>query len=369
MADDHRIVAPGGTIGIVGGGQLGRMTALAAANLGYRCHIFCPETDSPASQVAAETTVAPYEDGEALDRFAAAVDVITYEFENLPTRSFARMGAIVPVRPHWRCLETTQDRVTEKDFINAQGIPTAPYRAVDSPAALERALEELGRPAILKTTRLGYDGKGQVAIGEGDDPAEAWERMGGGQGILEGFVAFEREISAIVARGGDGATANFDIVWNEHRDHILAATHAPAPIAANMAEEAMEISRQLARALDLVGLLAVEMFVAPDGRLLVNELAARPHNSGHWTIDACISSQFEQFVRAVTGLPLGDPSRHSDAVMENLLGDAIEAWPAMLAEPNAKLHLYGKAQARPGRKMGHVTRLFDRNPPRGSHVA
>ncbi len=369
MTDDHRIVAPGGTIGIVGGGQLGRMTALAAANLGYRCHIFCPEHDAPASQVAAQTTVAPYEDGEALDRFAASVDVITYEFENLPTASFARMGAIVPVRPHWRCLETTQDRVTEKDFINGEGIPTAPYRAVDGPEALARALEELGRPAILKTTRLGYDGKGQVAIGPDDDPARAWERMGGGQGILEGFVDFEREISAIVARGGDGATANFDIVWNEHANHILAATHAPAPIPANMAEEAMEISRRLAEALDLVGLLAVEMFVARDGRLLVNELAARPHNSGHWTMDACVSSQFEQFVRAVTGLPLGDPSRHSDAVMENLLGDAIEAWPALLAEPNAKLHLYGKAEARPGRKMGHVTRLFARSPSGDSRAA
>ena len=369
MADDRRIVAPGGTIGIVGGGQLGRMTALAAASLGYRCHILCPETDSPASQVAAATTVAPYEDTSALDRFAASVDVITYEFENLPTESFARMGAIVPVRPHWRCLETTQDRVTEKDFVNAQGIPTAPYRAVDAPEALARALDELGRPAILKTTRLGYDGKGQVAIREGDDPAEAWRRMGGGQGILEGFVAFEREVSAIVARGGDGATASFDVVWNEHANHILAATHAPAPIPAALAEEAQEISRRLAEALDLVGLLAVEMFVAPDGRLLVNELAARPHNSGHWTIDACISSQFEQFVRAVAGLPLGDPARHSDAVMANLLGDAIDAWPALLAEPNAKLHLYGKAEARPGRKMGHVTRLFPRSAPDGSRAA
>ncbi|MDA1071026.1 MAG: 5-(carboxyamino)imidazole ribonucleotide synthase [Proteobacteria bacterium] len=358
MTQDDRIIAPGGTIGIVGGGQLGRMTALAAASLGYRCHIFCPENDSPAAQVAAEATVAPYEDTGALDRFAASVDVVTYEFENLPTPSFARMGALVPVRPHWRCLETTQDRVTEKDFVNAQGIPTAPYRAVDGPQALARALEELGRPAILKTTRLGYDGKGQVAIRDGDDPAEAWERMGGGAGILEGFVAFEREISAIVARGIDGTMANFDIVWNEHRDHILAATHAPAPIPAAQAREAMEISRRLAEALDLVGLLAVEMFVAPGGRLLVNELAARPHNSGHWTIDACVSSQFEQFVRAVAGLPLGDPGRHSDAVMENLLGDAIDAWPALLAEPGTKLHLYGKAQARPGRKMGHATRLY-----------
>jgi 5-(carboxyamino)imidazole ribonucleotide synthase len=362
MAEDGRIVAPGGTIGIVGGGQLGRMTALAAANLGYRCHIFCPEADSPAAQVAAAATVAPYGDEAALDRFARAVDVVTYEFENLPTPSFARMGAVVPVRPHWRCLETTQHRVAEKDFVNAQGIATAPYRRVDGPAALAEALDALGRPAVLKTTRLGYDGKGQVKIGPHDDPEAAWRAMGGDEGILEGFVDFEREISAIVARGQDGTSSCFDVVWNEHRDHILAATHAPAPVPAALAEQARDISRLLAERLGLVGLLAVEMFVGRDGRLLVNELAARPHNSGHWTIDACVTSQFEQFVRAVAGLPLGDPSRHSDAVMENLLGDDILRWPALLAEPAAKLHLYGKAEARPGRKMGHVTRLLPRSP-------
>ncbi len=227
------------------------------------------------------------------------MDVVTYEFENLPTASFARMGAVVPVRPHWRCLETTQHRVTEKDFVNGQGIPTTPYRRVGGPQELAAALAALGRPAVLKTTRLGYDGKGQVMIGPDDDPTAAWAAMNGPEGILEGFVAFEREVSAIVARGLDGATAAFDVVENVHRNHILAETLAPAPIGSDVAARAKEISQQLADALDLVGLLAVEMFLTADGELLVNELAARPHNSGHWTIDACVSSQFEQFVRAV----------------------------------------------------------------------
>jgi len=357
VSDDKRIVPPGGTIGIVGGGQLGRMAALSAAELGYRCHIFCPETDSPAAQVSAEATVASYDDEGAMDRFAAAVDVITYEFENLPTESFARMGAIAPVRPHWRCLETTQHRVTEKDFVNARGIGTAPYRRVTSPEELDSALRDLGRPAVLKTTRMGYDGKGQVMIGASDNAAEAWAQMGGDEGILEGFVPFEREVSAIVARGLDGSTACFDVVDNVHRNHILAETRAPSTIAGDLARRAQAIAGDLAETFDMAGLLAVEMFVTTDGDLLVNELAARPHNSGHWTIDACRSSQFDQFVRAVAGLPLGNPSRHSDAVMENLLGDDIEAWADLLADPDAKLHLYGKAEARPGRKMGHVTRL------------
>ena len=357
MVDDRKIVPPGGTIGIVGGGQLGRMTALAAAALGYRCHVFCPDNDSPTEQVADRATVAPYDDGLALATFAASVDVITYEFENLPTAAFAAMGAITPVRPHWRCLDTTQHRVQEKDFVNAQGIGTAPYRLVQSADDLTAALDEIGAPAVLKTTRMGYDGKGQVTIRPGDDPAQAWAAMSGSEAILEGFVDFEREASAIVARGLDGATAAFDVVENRHVDHILATTTAPASMSAKLAAEAQGIAVKLADALDLVGLLAVELFVTKDGRLLVNELAARPHNSGHWTIDACFASQFEQFARAVCGLPLGNPARHSDAVMTNLLGDAIDDWPALLADPDAHLHLYGKAEARPGRKMGHVTRV------------
>ncbi|MBC6439665.1 MAG: 5-(carboxyamino)imidazole ribonucleotide synthase [Rhodospirillales bacterium] len=358
MQDDLRIVPPGGTIGIVGGGQLGRMAALSAAAMGYRCHILCPEDDSPAAQVSAAATVASYDDLAALDSFAAAVDVITYEFENLPTESFARMGAITPVRPHWRCLETTQHRVTEKDFINALGIGTAPYRRVTSANELGAALAALGRPAVLKTTRMGYDGKGQVMIGADDDAETAWQAMGDAEGILEGFVDFDREVSAIVARGPDGATACFDVVENVHRNHILAKTHAPAPISRALADQARSIAVRLVESFDMAGLLAVELFVTRDDTLLVNELAARPHNSGHWTIDACISSQFEQFIRAVAGLPLGDPSRHRDAIMINLLHNDIDDWQAMIAAPNAKLHLYGKAEARPSRKMGHVTRLY-----------
>ncbi|MBT7612803.1 MAG: 5-(carboxyamino)imidazole ribonucleotide synthase [Alphaproteobacteria bacterium] len=361
MTDRFKVVPPGGTIGIVGGGQLGRMAALCAAAMGYRCHIFCPDTDSPAAQVSAKATVASYDDADALDRFAASVDVITYEFENLPTASFAQMDAITPVRPHWRCLETTQHRVTEKDFINALGISTAPYRQVTSADELDAALDALGRPAVLKTTRMGYDGKGQVMIGPDLTAQDAWDAMGGGEGILEGYVDFEREVSAIVARGLDGSTACFDVVDNVHQNHILAETRAPSTIPPALAERAQEIACKLSDAFDMAGLLAVEMFVTTTGELLVNELAARPHNSGHWTIDACHASQFEQFIRAVAGLPLGDPSRHSDAVMENLLGDGIDAWASLLAEPNAKLHLYGKAEARPGRKMGHVTRVFPKS--------
>ena len=357
MVDPKRIVAPGGTIGIVGGGQLGRMTALAAAELGYRCHVFCPESDSPAEQVAARATVAPYDDRAALLAFAGNVDVITYEFENLPTEAFAAMGAVTPVRPHWRCLETTQHRGSEKDFVNSQGIATAPYRVVGDVAALDAALQAIGRPAVLKTARMGYDGKGQVMIGAGGDPARAWDEMGGDEGIVEGFVDFEREVSAIVARGLDGTTAAFDVVENRHEHHILATSVAPAPIPPALARAAQDIAVKLAGALDLVGVLAVELFVTTDRCLLVNELAARPHNSGHWTIDACHASQFEQFVRAVCGLPLGDPTRHSDAVMTNLLGGAIDGWSEILADPSAHLHLYGKAETRPGRKMGHVTRL------------
>ena len=358
MSDDGGIVAPGGVIGVVGGGQLGRMTALAAAAMGYRCHVFCPERDGPAAQVAAAATVAPYDDLDALDRFGASVDVVTYEFENLPTESFARLEASAPVRPHWRCLEATQHRAREKAFVNGLGIGTAPCRRARSAGELDRALDEIGRPAVLKTARMGYDGKGQATIGPGDDPARAWAALGGVEAVLEGFVDFRCEVSAIVARGIDGAAACFDVVENAHRDGVLVETRAPARVAPSLAAEARAIAGRLADALDLVGLLAVEMFVARDGGLLVNELAARPHNSGHWTIDACRASQFEQFVRAVAGLPLGNPGRHSDATMTNLLGDEAGTWPAIAREPDAKLHLYGKAESRPGRKMGHVTRLF-----------
>jgi len=355
--DPSRVIPPGGVIGIIGGGQLGRMTALAAARLGYRCHIYCPETDSPAAQVSAAATVAGYDDLDALARFAAAVDVVTFEFENIPADSVRILSDRVPVRPNWRVLETAQDRLVEKSFFGSIGIATAPWRPVSCLAELEQAVAALGRPSVLKTTRLGYDGKGQVKIVPETNLAEAWEALEGAPAVLEGFIDFEREVSVVVARGLDGRHACFDTVENRHKNHILDVTIAPAPISAALAAEAAEIARRTVEALELVGLLAVELFVTRDQRLLVNEMAPRPHNSGHWTMDACLTDQFEQFVRAVCGLPLGSPARHSDAVMTNLIGDDIEQVPALLREAGAKLHLYGKSEARPGRKMGHVNRL------------
>ena len=360
-ADPRRIVPIGGTIGIIGGGQLGRMTALAAARLGYKCHIFCPEPACPASQVSFATTTASYDDQQALAAFADAVDVVTFEFENIPADSVRILAEHVPVRPSWKVLETAQDRVVEKSFFNNLGIATAPWRAVNGPDDLTAAVAELGRPSVLKTSRFGYDGKGQVKITSDSDLSAAWEAIGQVPAILEGFVDFACEVSVIVARGLDGKAVCFDVVENRHKNHILDITIAPAEIAPALAEEGRRLAESAANALDLVGLLAIELFVTKDHRLLVNEMAPRPHNSGHWTMDACLTDQFEQFTRAVCGLPLGDASRHSDARMTNLIGDDMELVPALLAEPGARLHLYGKAEARPGRKMGHVNHLFPRS--------
>lgn len=357
MTQVNAALAPGSVIGIFGGGQLGRMTALAAARLGYRCHIFCPDADSPAARVCDAATVAAYDDAAALRAFAAQVDVITFEFENIPADTVRRAAGQTPVRPGEKVLEISQDRLLEKAFFNGIGLGTAPWRAVDGPASLALAVAEIGSPAVLKTVRFGYDGKGQVRIDSDTDLGEAWRRMGADSGVLEGFIDFEREISVIVARGQDGAWAAFDPVENHHVNHILDTTTAPAAISPALAAQAIEAARRSAEALDLVGLLAVEMFVTRDQRLLINEMAPRPHNSGHWTMDACLTDQFEQFVRAVCGLPLGSPERHSDADMKNLIGNDVERWPELLAEPGARLHLYGKTEARPGRKMGHVTRL------------
>ncbi len=357
-------IPPGSTIGILGGGQLGRMTAMAAARLGYRCHIYTDERDSPAAQVAAATTVAPYTDATALAAFAQGVDVVTYEFENIPEETAAILEPLVALRPGRNCLVVAQDRLNEKAFLNRIGVATAPYRRASSPVELAQAVHDIGRPAVLKTVRLGYDGKGQVMIGANTDLHEAWAAMSGANGaqvgVLEGFVEFEKEISVIVARAPDGTWAAFDPVENRHTNHILDTTIAPAAITDDLSHKAMATARHIAEALDLVGLLTVEMFVTRSNTLLVNELAPRPHNSGHWTIDGCITSQFEQFVRAICGLPLGSPARHSDAVMKNLLGDDVLRWREILAEPGAKLHLYGKSEPRPGRKMGHVTRLSPR---------
>lgn len=351
-------IPPGATIGILGGGQLGRMIALAAAELGYRCHVYCPEPASPAADVAAAATVAAYDDRAALDAFARTVDVVTLEFENIPVATIVHLAEQVPVRPGADALRVTQDRLLEKDFVRAAGGGTADYRSVGSRNELGAALAALGTPAILKTRRLGYDGKGQARITAPADADAAWTKIGGVPCILEAFVPFRLEVSVIVARGPDGSTATYVPVENRHKTGILDVTVAPAPIAPETAQDAEMLARRLAEQLGIVGLLAVEMFVTRDGAVLVNELAPRVHNSGHWTIEACVTSQFEQNVRAVCGLPLGSPTRHSNAVMRNLIGDDVTRWADFVRQPDTKLHLYGKRETRAGRKMGHVTRLY-----------
>jgi 5-(carboxyamino)imidazole ribonucleotide synthase len=354
---------PNSTIGLVGGGQLGRMSALAAARLGYRCHILTREPGSPATQVSAGVTISDYQEPAGLRAFAAAVDVISFEFENVSAEGLDLLASLKPVRPSPSILRTSQDRVLEKSFLNGAGVPTAPWAAVQSVDELRQAVERIGLPAVLKTTRLGYDGKGQAMLRRPDDLAAAYAALEPKPLILEGFIDFAQEISVVAARGEDGGYAAFDAVENRHRNHILDLTLAPARIPEAAGRQAQSIARRVAEALGLVGLLAVEMFVDARGQVLVNEIAPRPHNSGHWTIDACPASQFELHIRSIAGLPLPPAVRHSDAVMKNLVGpDETALWPAILGAPGLIPHLYGKAEARPGRKMGHVTRLF----PRGS---
>lgn len=352
-------LSPGSTIGIMGGGQLGRMTALAAGKLGYKCHIYCPEADSPASQVSAATTIGAYDDVAALKAFGEAVDVVTFEFENIPHESVQLLTEHAVVRPGWKSLAVAQDRLVEKEFIN-EIAPTTPFKRVESAADLEAAANEIGRPAVLKTARMGYDGKGQVLISPDCDYDAAWDEMGAEIGILEAFVDLERELSVIVARSPGGGWATYPPVENRHVNHILDTTIAPAVLSDEMAKEAVDVAHAIADGLDLVGLLAVELFVTRSGKLLVNEIAPRPHNSGHWTMDACPTSQFEQFVRAVCGLPLGEVKPHHDAEMKNLIGSAVRGWADLMSEGTAHLHLYGKAEVREGRKMGHVNRLYPR---------
>lgn len=360
------MLPPGSTIGMLGAGQLGRMTALAAANLGYRTHVFAPDAEgSPCGQVADAMTVAGWHDRDALAAFARSVDVVTLEWENVPVETVAFLASIVPVHPGAAVLAVAQDRIAEKSFANRLGIATAPWRAASSAEDVARAVAEIGPRCILKSTRMGYDGKGQAVIRPGVDPAAAWESIGVASGepnagIVEGFVDFVCEVSVIVARSADGAMAAYPVVENRHKDGILDRTLAPARVSPETAAEAERVATTLARELGVVGLLAVEMFVGRDGHVLVNEMAPRPHNSGHWTMDACATSQFEQLVRAVCGLPLGSPEQRFEAEMENLIGDDVLRWPQILAERNAHLHLYGKAEARPGRKMGHVNRVFAR---------
>ncbi|MCX5496886.1 5-(carboxyamino)imidazole ribonucleotide synthase [Kaistia dalseonensis] len=354
------VLKPGATIGILGGGQLGRMLAVAAAELGFRCHIYSPEGESPAFDVAAARTVSSYENESALAAFAGSVDVVTYEFENVPAATAKFLAEQIDVLPSPRALAISQDRLSEKELMQSLGIGVAPFARVDGVADLEAALDRLGRPAILKTRRLGYDGKGQVAIREGDDPAHAWDAVGHKPSVLEGFVSFAREVSALVVRGRSGETAVYDITENVHRNHILATSTVPAAIAPATADAARAIAIRVADALDYVGLLAVEMFVVETGggeTLLVNEIAPRVHNSGHWTQDGCLVSQFENHIRAVAGWPLGATERHSNAVMTNLVGAEADDWHRLAAEGGARLHLYGKSETRLGRKMGHVNRI------------
>ncbi len=352
---------PNAVIGIVGGGQLGRFSAMAAARLGYRCHILTPETDSPAGLVAARSFVGDYEDAALLRRFAQSVDVITFEFENVSAAGLDLLASIRPVRPSPAVLRISQDRVLEKTFLHEAGAPTARWTAVDNRAHLHAALARIGLPGVLKTTRGGYDGKGQALIRSMNGLNDQWEELQPKPLILEALVAFEREISVVVARGLDGKATAFPPVENRHRNGILDVTIAPARIPPAVAAHAEAMALQVAAALDLVGVLAVEMFVLPDGSVLANEIAPRPHNSGHWTLDACPASQFELHIRAVAGLPLPSAVRHSDAIMKNIVGpDEMAQWPALLAAPGVIPHLYGKAEAREGRKMGHYTRLFAR---------
>jgi 5-(carboxyamino)imidazole ribonucleotide synthase len=325
--------------------------------------VLCPDAESPAFDVAAETFVADYDDEEALAAFAAEVDVVTYEFENVPAATAAFLAARVPVRPGPRSLEVSQDRLTEKTFLADLGIPTAPFRAVDTLADLGAALATIGYPAVLKTRRMGYDGKGQAKIAAPAHAAAAFAAMKGQPAILEGWVPFEREISVLTARGIDGASITFDVPENEHRDHILKFSRVPAAISETTRAAAQAIGAKVAEALDHVGVVAVELFVVPEiggERLVANEIAPRVHNSGHWTESACLVSQFEAHMRAVAGLPLADPVRHSDVEMENLIGDEAANPERYLAEAGASLHLYGKAEIRAGRKMGHVNRIRPR---------
>ncbi|MCX8134921.1 MAG: 5-(carboxyamino)imidazole ribonucleotide synthase [Roseococcus sp.] len=349
----------GATIGILGGGQLGRMSAMAAARLGYRTHVFAPEPDSPGMQVATAHTVAPYEDSEALRRFAASVDVVTFEFENVPAAALAALEGLAPCRPGLSVLATCQDRLAEKAFLEDAGVPVAPWAPVRSEADLAQALARIGLPAVLKTTRLGYDGRGQAVIRASEEAAAAYARLAPKPLVLEAFVPFVAEVSAIAARGADGAVAVFDAVENRHRHHILDLSFAPARIPAAVAEAARGHAARVAEALGAVGVLALELFLLADGRLLGNEIAPRPHNSGHWTMDACDCGQFEQHIRAVAGLPLGPATRRADAVMRNLVGpEGQAAWPRLVAAPGIIAHWYGKAEARAGRKLGHATLLL-----------
>lgn len=354
-------IAPGATIGILGSGQLGRMLAMAAARLGIKSHVYAPET-GPTGDVTAHFTMAAYDDAQALARFADSVCLVTYEFENVPAQTAQIIAGYCPVLPGPQALATSQDRLTEKQFLNGLNIDTAPWLQVDDAGSLARAVAQLGRPSILKTRRFGYDGKGQAAIREGSDLAAVFRSLGSAPCVLEGLVPFAREVSVIAARGVGGSFAAWDVCENEHANHILATTRVPAAITGETGRKAIDIVRRIVDGLDYVGVIAVEFFVVEDNQgketLLVNEIAPRVHNSGHWTIDGATTSQFEQHVRAICGWSLGSTRRHGRIEMNNIIGEDAQRWRQIMGATGACLHLYGKHEARPGRKMGHVTRVF-----------
>ena len=356
MTEARVMLPPGSVIGILGGGQLARMLSVAASRLGYRTHVFDPAPAPPAGDVCFRVTTAEWDDLSALERFAGSVAVITFEFENIPPDTLAFLAARDAVRPCVRALQVSQDRLDEKAFLRDLGLVTAPFLPVNGPSDLAEALNGIKAPAILKTRRLGYDGKGQVRLAAGDDPRAACAAIGNAPAILEGFVDFSHEVSVIAARGLDGAVAAFDPGQNLHEGGILRQTTVPAQLSAPQRSDAVLIAARILNALDYVGVLGVELFVTPQG-LVVNEIAPRVHNSGHWTQAGCAVDQFEQHIRAIAGLPLGDGNRHVDVEMENLIGGDIARLPEVLGERGTSVHLYGKAEVRPGRKMGHVNRI------------
>ena len=348
-------LAPGSTIGILGGGQLGRMLAMAAARLGYRTHIYEPGS-APAADVVHAWTQGAYDDLEALGRFAQSCDLITFEFENIPAPALDVLAQTTPLFPDRRALETSQDRLVEKTFLVGLGLTTAPFAAIDGPGDLDAALAATGTPAILKTRRFGYDGKGQARVMSPADGPAALDSLQGAPAIAEGFVRFSREISVIAARGRDGSVAAYDPGENVHTDGILATTTVPATLPLKQRTDAVLIASRILTALDYVGVMGVELFVTPQG-LVVNEIAPRVHNSGHWTQAGCAVDQFEQHIRAITGWPLGNGARHANVVMENLIGADVDRAFALAGEAGVQIHLYGKSDTRPGRKMGHINRV------------
>jgi 5-(carboxyamino)imidazole ribonucleotide synthase len=357
------IILPNSTIGVFGSGQLGRMFAIEARKMGYRVHTFSPDSDTPTGQVADIETTADYSDLDAVRDFARSVDVVTFEFENVPSATVEAAADIVPVHPRGQVLHTTQNRLREKTFLSDNGIPVTPFRGIKLIEDLYRGVDKTGMPAVLKTAGFGYDGKGQTKLGSRVDVEPAFATLNGEEAILEAFVEFEKEVSVVCARSRNGEFAHYGVIENAHSNHVLDVSFAPASVSEKVSDEALGIARRIAETFDYVGTLCVEFFLANDGRLLVNELAPRPHNSGHLTFDACVTSQFEQQLRAVCGLPLGSTEFHRPAAMANLLGDAWENgepnWEKALALPGVKLHLYGKAEPRAGRKMGHITCIAD----------